>query len=218
MFYYLNGVFVNEFDGNSDASGDINYDDLKNFYAFQYSRVQSIWIVVFIGVIYRLIWLLLLAVWDTSNKQDGIYRSRVSQVRRKARKLVHAGLRWRGTGLPYSSHIQSSEVTNAMMEEDAFAELEANIGKAYILKESMGSHRSMSSEKGKVEAASFGGLPSASFSEQLSRVVSSLPDEYTGSGNEAGMGLGADAQGSAIISPLGRSSNSVSASSGHIDI
>jgi hypothetical protein len=216
MSYYLNGVFVNEFDGNSDASGDVNYSDLKNLYDFHFSRGQCFWIVVFIGVLYRLFWLILLAIWDTSIQQEGNYQSRVSQVRRKARKLVTAGLRWRGASQPYSSHIQSSEVTNAMMEEDAFAELEANIGKAYLLGDPSASspiHRDQRLSQDPAFNANPG--PGMSLAEQLSRAAASLPNEYIplNSGPEA-----ENCSRNAILPPLGRSANSVSASSGHIDL
>lgn len=72
MFYFLNGVFVNEFDGNPEALGTINYNDLKLLYEFNINKVEAFWGLIIIGAVYRLIWLLCLLSWDNFWRRHGM--------------------------------------------------------------------------------------------------------------------------------------------------
>ncbi len=94
MSYYLAGCFRNELDGNDAALGQtVTFASLADMYDFHTSLVESVLAVALIGIIYKLIWLVLLKLL-TMLKRRAVMR-RVHSVRKKARKILTAGLRWR---------------------------------------------------------------------------------------------------------------------------
>eukprot|EP01034_Spumella_vulgaris_P022154 gene22154-28261_t len=94
MTYYLAGCFRNEFEDNSDAIGpDIAFSNLADMYDYHTTLTDSFLAVVVFGLIYKLIWLVALKLY-TVFKRRAVLR-RVESVRKKARKIITAGLRWR---------------------------------------------------------------------------------------------------------------------------
>ncbi len=94
MSYFLAGCFRNEFEDNASSVGtDVTFSALEDMYDYHTSLVDSLVAVALFGVIYKLLWLALLKV-HTVLKKRAVMR-RVQSVRKKARKVIKARLRWR---------------------------------------------------------------------------------------------------------------------------
>lgn len=94
MTYYLAGAFRNEFENNADAVGpDVAFSSLADMYSYHTSLADALLAVALFGLIYKLIWLVVLKLY-TVFKRRAVLR-RVENVRKKARKIIQAGLRWR---------------------------------------------------------------------------------------------------------------------------
>jgi hypothetical protein len=94
MTYFLAGAFRNEFEDNTDAVGsEVAFSSLADMYSYHTSLADALLAVALFGLIYKLIWLLALKLY-TVFKRRAVLR-RVESVRKKARKIIQAGLRWR---------------------------------------------------------------------------------------------------------------------------
>ena len=102
MAYYLAGCFRNEMQDNSKAIADVAYDSLADMYSYHVSLVGAMVALILIGIIYRVIWLVVLKIY-TVLKRRAVMR-RVESARRKARKIITAGLRWRRNDDGMSDH------------------------------------------------------------------------------------------------------------------
>ncbi len=102
MSYYLAGCFRNEIQSNSEAAGDAAFNSLEDMYSYHTSLEQSMLALLLIGIIYRAIWLVILKL-HTVFKRRAVVR-RVESMRKKARKIIKAGLRWRRRSDSMSEH------------------------------------------------------------------------------------------------------------------
>jgi hypothetical protein len=93
MHFFLTGVFENEFDHNNDALGDKAYEAIKNEYGFMGNSNTSIFALIGIGVVYRLLWLLSLKHRELI-QQRHVLQKVVRAAHRKVKVLVTAGLRF----------------------------------------------------------------------------------------------------------------------------
>ena len=128
MYFYMAGAFRNEFWHNTRALGeDVSYANLRNQYDYHSAQMVCLSVIVLMGLIYKCIWLLSLRMHSLFKGRAVLQK--VYGVRRRARKLIKAGLRWRddyesaaGTG---GHHIiTSSNVNGVSAEDEALAELE----------------------------------------------------------------------------------------------
>jgi hypothetical protein len=92
MYFYMAGVFRNEFLNNRDALGDVSYSNLRVQYDYYSHQATCLVVLLFIGLVYKSFWLV-------SMRYYGVRRCRavllqVYGARRRARKLIKAGLRW----------------------------------------------------------------------------------------------------------------------------
>lgn len=94
MYFYMAGTFRNEFFGNANALGDTTYSTLGNQYDYYSNQGTCVVVLVLIGFVYKTFWMACLRKFCTGNPPDAIVK-RVLGVRRNARKLIKAGLRWR---------------------------------------------------------------------------------------------------------------------------
>jgi hypothetical protein len=92
MYFYMAGIFRNEFLNNRDALGDASYSNLRVQYDYYLNQATCLVVLLFIGLVFKCLWLV-------SVRYHGVRRRRavlqqVYGARRKARKLIKAGLRW----------------------------------------------------------------------------------------------------------------------------
>lgn len=99
MHLYISGVTFNEFSSNGDATDDgteqsITFDDVNERYGFETRRGQAVLRLVFIAVLYRILWFLVLKLREIASEKRRLRRY-MGAARHRARRLVTAGLRWR---------------------------------------------------------------------------------------------------------------------------
>jgi hypothetical protein len=97
MHFYLAAFFINEFHENSDtfpSSSTHHYDDLRSQYGYQTSLLQSIFLMIVLGYVYKMLWLLSLKyreLWTLSTLPfKKVYRA----AKKKMKKMMRAGLRF----------------------------------------------------------------------------------------------------------------------------
>lgn len=115
MSYYLSGNFFNEFSGNSEATGINSFNEVADFYGFHIEKWDAFVALLSIGLIYRVLWLILLKSVDMARKREVMVR--VGEARKRAKLIVAAGLRW-------TTSRASSSTNNSNIDDDAYAELE----------------------------------------------------------------------------------------------
>ena len=134
MYFYMSGCFRNEFLHNSYALGvGVTYSSLSNQYDYYLNCPSCVAILFALGFFYKCLWLLSLRMHSLFKRRAVLQR--VYGARRKARKIIKAGLRWRdnysnvnssgsgGSGSGASSpHNNHAGVVS--LEDEALAELE----------------------------------------------------------------------------------------------
>jgi hypothetical protein len=94
MHLYLSGLSYNEFSGNVDASGSSDtFEYLQDEYGFHISRSRAVIRLLLMAIMYRVIWLLLLKLREIANEKRRLRRA-MGAAKRRAKKIVSAGLRW----------------------------------------------------------------------------------------------------------------------------
>ena len=95
MHLYLSGLSYNEFSGNINASGSSDtFEYLQDEYGFHVSRSRAVIRLLLMAIMYRVIWLLLLKLREIANEKRRLRRA-MGAAKRRAKKIVSAGLRWR---------------------------------------------------------------------------------------------------------------------------
>lgn len=130
MSYFLAGMLSNEYEGNDEALAEgVTFDSLEDIYGFSIPKYSALIVTISVGLIYKLLWLLSLyseeAASDirTLRKVEG--RSRIT-----TRRILSAGLRWRGVhSKSRSSVFGPAMYSNAFMEsnDDYISGLEADM-------------------------------------------------------------------------------------------
>lgn len=93
MYFYMAGMFRNEFLHNRSALGDASYSNLSTQFSYYSLEITCLVVLTVIGAVNK-------GCWYAALRLDGKVRHRsvlkkVQGARRKARKLIKAGLRWR---------------------------------------------------------------------------------------------------------------------------
>lgn len=89
MHMFLSGLAYNEFSGNSEATGhNSDFDYIKNQYNFNTLRAPALARILFVAILYRLVWLLLLKLREIASQKRRLRRA-MGAARRRARKLVN---------------------------------------------------------------------------------------------------------------------------------
>lgn len=117
MSYFLASALRNECSDNSYALPEgMTYNDVEDQYGYHIDRSAGIGVLFVMALIYQLVWLALLRLHDLSQQRS--VRRKVLVMRKRARKVLQASLRWS----------ESLRSTNSTMrfEDDALAELEIN--------------------------------------------------------------------------------------------
>jgi hypothetical protein len=115
MSYFLAGAMRNECSNNSRVlSTTITYEDVSNQYGYHLSLPAAILAIFVMGLAYKILWLGALRLQDIAKRRT--VRRKVLGIRKRARRLLKATLRWRED---YTSAMPSMR-----LEEDALAEIE----------------------------------------------------------------------------------------------
>jgi len=143
MYYYLSGVFRNEFYQNTTALDGVDYTHLSYQYSFYSTRTVCVLALLVVFVVYQSVCLLSLRMHSVFKPKA--VSTRVYGVKRKAKKLIKAGLRWReshkhakyhttNTTSTHGNTTQNTHSTNSgayhspfngiMEEEDEVGEIE----------------------------------------------------------------------------------------------
>ena len=100
MHVFLSGVSYNEFSGNSDTDIAI-FENIKDNYGFHLTRSRAIIRLLLLALLYRIIWLLLLKLREIATEKKRLRRA-MGAAKRRAKRLVSAGLRWRKSRQGYA--------------------------------------------------------------------------------------------------------------------
>jgi hypothetical protein len=93
MYFFMAGTFRIEFFHNSEALGDASYSNLSTQYDYYSNPVTCMAALLGLGLVYKILWLLCLRWFGLLPKR--VVLQKVYGARRKARRLIRAGLRWR---------------------------------------------------------------------------------------------------------------------------
>jgi len=119
MSYFLAGMLANEYEGNDDALVEgVTFKSLEDMYGFSIDKNHALIVTAGVGLIYKLLWLVSLfseeAASDIRNVRKAEGKSRIS-----TRRILSAGLRWRGgTSKSKPRTLGSTMYSNAFMENN----------------------------------------------------------------------------------------------------
>lgn len=122
MNYYMAGMFYNEFHDNPSAIGEnVTYDTLAEMYDYEGARFENLFWLAIIGLVYRLLWLAVLRVWQAVKRR--LVLSKFGAARKKVMVLVE-GLEWLGRfGRGKSYQHKNSRFVS--VEEEILAEIDS---------------------------------------------------------------------------------------------
>jgi heme exporter protein D len=112
MYFYMAGVFRNEFLDNDSALGDASYSNLRVQYDYYSNQATCLVVLLFIGLVYKCLWLVSMRYHGVRTRRAVLQQ--VHSARRKARKLIKAGLRWSESAAQYqrAEHTTGSKDTS----------------------------------------------------------------------------------------------------------
>lgn len=121
MSYYMAGLFRNEFQDNGTALGSVSYASLADMFDYHSSLVEAMLGLLVVGLVFRLLWLLLLRAWETMRRREMLRK--VGAAKKRVSRLITAGLRWRQRYSRRSTRYMS-------MEEEILAEIDSGTASA----------------------------------------------------------------------------------------
>ena len=96
--------------------GSVSYDDLKSFYDYQGTVIESLLGLIILGVLNRLCWLITLKLWETMKRKEILRK--MGETRKRVRILITAGVNWRDRQFKRNQRTMEEEV---LAEIDSFA-------------------------------------------------------------------------------------------------
>lgn len=111
MSYFCAGTMRNEFQNYGAALGDTTYGELEDFYDYHATIPEAIIGIVTIGIGYRVLWLVVLKMWEVMKRREVLRK--VGVARKKAKWFFSIPLRWR-----------NSPSKNRSMEQDILAQMD----------------------------------------------------------------------------------------------
>ena len=119
MGYYMAGCFRNEFEGNSAALGDtdVTYSDLVDLYDYHATTFQAFAGLIIAGLGYRLIWLVLLKLWEAMKQRQNLRK--YDLARKRLGVMLGAGVNWR-------DYKFRQKPSNKTLDDDILAQIDAS--------------------------------------------------------------------------------------------